>query len=309
MKPVVDGVYSRHDIASWPLSRPRTWVRLFPQLLDGFPLRRPVSPRKEIRRAVEELDRDGVSILRRTAPSELLNEAIGDMNRFVEQIPQLQGTVRTKPRSTGGTRQYPVHEYQQELKIYRSHDPLAFSPTYAKFLLLPELAEVATCYLGTPWFYQAMIATRTEAVQPTRAGFAEWHHDARGRKLNAILLLTDVPEDGPATVVLKGSHRLLYSRERLEHNFFTESEVAALQGRYRWRECICHAPAGSLVLFDSNALHRGRRSRHPRDAFQVNCMTKRNHLWSHEIPKSVLAALASSDQRALLQRADLSVTP
>ena len=194
--------------------------------------------------------------------------------------------VRTKPGSTGGTRDYLVHEYQQDLNVFRSHDPLVFSPTYARFLVLPQLIAVATAYLGTPWYYQAMIATRTEPLlAPTRAGFAQWHHDARGRKLNVFLLLTDVPDDGAATIVLKGSHRLVYTRDRRERNFFQDEEVESLAREYGGEERVCHAPAGSLLFFDSQALHRGRRSPLRRYAFPVNCMSTRSPLWPQEIPR------------------------
>lgn len=307
MKPVLDGVFDSRNIRSWPLGRPRLMLDILPQLLDNFPIGRPVSPRTEIRRVVAELDRDGIAIMENVVPSALLQQASRDMDRFVARILELEGTVRTKPRSTGGTRDYPVHEYQRLLKVYRSHDPLIFSPAYAQFLLLPDLVEVAAGYLGKNWLYQAMIATRTEPVEPTRDGFAQWHHDARGRKLNVFLILTDVHEDGPATIVMKGSHRLLYARARREHNFFSDEEVAALQQRHGWSEAVCHAPAGSLVFFDSHTLHRGRRSPHLRDAFQVNCMTKRSHLWPQEIPADILSSLDEKGRRTLLQRADLKV--
>ena len=184
-----------------------------------------------------------------------------------------------------------------------------FSPAYAKFLLLPDLIEVAACYLGKNWFYQAMIATRTEPSPPIRKGFAQWHHDARGRKLNVILLLTGVPADGSATLVLKGSHRLLYVRARRERNAFSDEEVAAIKRKHGWTERVCHAPAGSLVFFDSQALHLGKRSPHARDAFQVNCMTKRSHLWPQEIPQALYSSLAPAEQRALLGRANLRIVP
>ena len=114
-------------------------------------------------------------------------------------------------------------------------------------------------------------------------------------------------EDGPATIVLKGSHHLLYSRARRKRNFFGDPEVEILRQQYGWEPLTCSAPVGSLVFFDSQALHLGRRSRHSRDVFQVNCMTKRSHLWPHEIDRNVLSSLDIEDQKSLLRRADLSV--
>lgn len=299
-------------LAGWPLarllvSRPRDTLDLLPQLFDKLALGRPVPAHDDVRRAVADLDRDGVAILQGIASAELTEQARQDMDSFVQRILELQGTKRSKRRSTGGTVTYRVHEFQRGLNIYRSHDPLMFSAAYARFLLLPALREVAAGYLGRNWLYQAMIATRTQPSPPTRGGFARWHHDARGRKLNIILPLTDVPADGSATVVLAGSHRLVYLKARRARNAFTDEEVAELQRQYGWTERVCHAPAGSLVLFDSQALHLGRRSSHGRDAFQVNCMTRREHLWPQEIHRTVIASLAPHEQRALLSRANLQV--
>ena len=281
-------------------------LELLPQLMDRGRVARAASQRPKIQRVLDELDRDGVAILEDAAPNELITAALKDMERFVELMPELQGMMRTKRASTGAMREYAVHEYQRKLNIYRSHDPLMFSPAYARFLLLPDLIEVAKGYLGEDWQYQAMIATRTESSEPIRDGFANWHHDARGRKLNVILLLTDVPEDGPATIVLKGSHRLLYARARQVHNFFSDDEQLAIQSQHGvGPERVCHARAGSLVFFDSNALHLGRRSQHRRDAFQVNCMTDREHRWPQEIPRELLSSLDAAEQEHLLKRANL----
>lgn len=307
MRPPLEGVYPVRSPGSWPLRRPRAMLDIFPQLLDQLLPRRAVPARPELRQALAELHRDGATVIDRVAPQHLIEQGVLDMERFAQVLPELEGTMRTKRRSTGGSVSYQVHEFQRDLNIYRSHDPLVFSAAYAKFLLLPELRDVAACYLGRNWLYQAMIATRTEACEPMRKGFARWHHDARGRKLNIIMPLMDVPPDGPATVVLTGSHRLMYLHTRRTRNVFSDEEVRALKQRYGWTERVCHAPAGSLVLFDSNALHLGRRSPHRRDAFQVNCMTKRDHLWPHEVPERLLAALTPAEQRMLLERANLSV--
>ena len=307
MSPVINGVYSAREVTSWPLWRPGAMLDILPQLVDYCSYRPVSSANPEIRRVVDELERNGVAVMENALPPSFVQTAVQEMGHLVERMPELQGTMRTKPASTGGTREYPVHEYQQALKIYRSHDPMMFSPTYAKFLLLPQLMEVARGYLGKAWLYQAMIATRTEATGPTTEGFARWHHDARGQKLNVFLLLTDVPDDGSATIVLKGSHRLLYSRERRVRNVFGDEEISMLVQKYQWDELVCSAPAGSLVFFDSQALHRGRRSLVARDAFQVNCMNKRSHLWPQEIPLELFSSLDEDDQRTLLRRADLRV--
>ena len=306
-KPPFGGIFTSRTLARWLTKRPRDLLDVLPQLLDKAAIGRPVSRRADVRRAVAELDRDGVAVLERVAPPALIEQARRDMDSFVQRLPELEGTVRRKMHSYGHMVDYATHEFQRPLNIHRSHDPLVFSPAYAQFLLLPELREVVAGYLGRGWMYQAMIATRTEASQAQQQGFARWHHDARGRKLNVILVLTDVPADGSATVYMPGSHRLIYLKPRRERVVFYDDEMAQLRRHFGWQERVCDAPAGSLVFFDSQGLHQGRRSQHARDAFQVNCMTKRRHLWPHEVPRALFDGLAPAEQRELLRRADLRV--
>ena len=52
-----------------------------------------------------------MAILEDAAPNELIAAGLKDMESFVELMPELQGMMRTKRASTGGTREYAVHEY------------------------------------------------------------------------------------------------------------------------------------------------------------------------------------------------------
>ncbi len=306
-KPPFGGIFTGRTLARWLTKRPLDLIDVLPQLVDKAAIGRPISRREDVRRAVAELDHDGVTVMERVAPPALIEQACRDMDSFVQRLPELEGTVRRKMHSYGHMVDYAAHEFQRALNIYRSHDPLVFSPAYARFLLLPELREVIAGYLGRTWMYQAMIAHRTGPSEASNEGFARWHHDARGRKVNVILVLTDVPADGSATVYMPGSHRLIYLKPRRERVVFYDDEMAQLRRHFGWRERVCDAPAGSLVFFDSQGLHLGRRSQHSRDAFQVNCMTKRRHLWPQEIPRTVFDGLAAAEQRELLRRADLRV--
>lgn len=191
------------------------------------------------------------------------------------------------------------------------------NPTSAKNLLgRIDMTHSQGGYLGSVRLPEAMRPRRrisgvyslaeTDAVATHSIGCSCRYHPTAAGFL-VFLLLSDVPDDGAATVVLKGSHRVVYARRRREKNFFAHEEVDFLQRRYGWESKICSAPAGSLVFFDSQALHRGRRSRQLRDAFQVNCMTKRNHLWPQEITRDVFSSLSSEEQRTLLHRARLKV--
>lgn len=295
-------------VRAWPFTKMADMTEILRQVWDLQNFNRPVSSNVDIQRVTRALDHDGVAILENVVSKDVVVDARKDLDRLTEIMPDLAGEKRVKPRSTGGTKEYTVHEYQRDLCVYRSHDPLAFSPEYAKFLMLPEVLEVLRCYFGPSWFYQAMIGTRTESVDWVGKGFDKWHHDARGRKLNIFLLLSDVPKSGAATEVMAGSHRLLYDRFRRKKNFFSDNDLEKLRVKYGWKPIICSAPAGSLVFFNAHALHRGRRSPLARDAFQVNCMTKRSHLWPQTIDGQIFASLTANERTTLMAHANLSVT-
>jgi hypothetical protein len=305
--PLVPGIYRGRDL--WALGRrPAELSDLLPQLADKARLMLPRGGHGRVHQVVRQLVDDGVAILPDVVSAEFIEAARADLDQFVREAPDLRGTTRVKPASTGGTREYEVHEWQPDLDIYRTHDPLMVLPGYVDFLLLPELMKVAAGYLGRRWFYQAMIATRPgPTTLVDRRGFAGWHHDARGQKLNAILLMSDVGTDGSATVVIRGSHRLVYSRARRLRNFLPDGEIELLCRHHGYDEVVASAAAGSIVFFDSQALHRGRRSPHARDAYQVNLMTKRSHLWPHEISLDQWGALPPRSRRLLGRRSDLTV--
>jgi hypothetical protein len=300
------GVYSPRHPTGWPFLNRKEWRGITDQWRQSH-VRHPVpAGRPDLLPLVSQLYRDGVAILPAVANAGMISTGKVDLDGFVERIAELSGVKRIKMSTAGTPLEYPVHEFQERMNIYRSHDPLVFSPAYARFLLMPEVRFVAEAYLGPVWFYQAMIATRTGASESRGEGFEGWHHDARGRKLNVFLLLTDVTENGSYTEVIGQSHRLLYSQERLSKNFFTPAESEAVRSRFGWTSRCCHAPAGSLIFFDSHALHRGRRSPELRDAFQVNIMSQSEHSWPHEISSPIRDGLEPAERLFLDQHARLT---
>lgn len=302
------GVFALGDLRTMLRELPRDMLDLAPQLAARIPsLLHGAELSTETRAVVHKLREDGVAILSDAVPEDLMDRCRSDFEAMIPRIETLPPTMRTMPRSIGGTIDHRVHEYQADLRTHRTRDPLMFSSAFAELVLLPKVSEILAGYLGSKFLYQSLIASRTAAAESDSVGFSKWHHDARGCKLNVILLLTDVPDDGQATVYMRGSHRLYYSRDRRRRNFFSTQEVTVLKDRYGLREFVCSAPAGSAILFDSNGLHRGRRGPVSRDTVQVNCMTRRSHLWPQEMPEELFLELSPSQRDELRARTRLTV--
>ena len=91
-----------------------------------------------------------------------------------------------------------------------------------------------------------------------------WHRDSLAPQFKAILYLTDVSADNGPFEIIPGSHRVhnmmidiirhrLGSRIRLE-----DSEVHRIQSRYAGGVLSVTGLAGTLVLANSSAIHRGK---------------------------------------------------
>ena len=92
-----------------------------------------------------------------------------------------------------------------------------------------------------------------------------WHRDAFYSQFKAMVYLTDVEESNGPFEILKGSHRLGnilkdmkianldFHQYRLEN---THIETLVNSGRYTLNPLT--GPAGTLIYFDSSAVHRGR---------------------------------------------------
>jgi hypothetical protein len=101
-------------------------------------------------------------------------------------------------------------------------------------------------------------ATRYHPMEPRDFSAFQWHHDECGKHLNVITLLTDVTERDQPMTYLKGSHRMLHSRARWANSRFTREDVERMYPHLE--QMTCTAAAGSIMIFDSNGLHRGNRS-------------------------------------------------
>lgn len=305
----MNGIYNYNDPLNWPWGAPGTLLGLKRQIKNLIFRPRSGTYREALQKPLAQLRESGVTILDTVVDQKFVDCARKDLDRFEKILPDIANRKQVKLSTSGENIEYDQHVYHQDVNIYRSHNPLTFSPFYARFLLLPDVVEMARCYLGSSWRYQAMIATRTGACRTRGEGFDHWHHDARGRKLNVFLLLTDVPPESSATQVVEKSHFLLYDKSLFANNFFADDQVDEMIANFQFRPRDCSASAGSLVFFDSHALHRGRRSQVLRDAFQVNLMTSARECWPHEIPETIFRDLSNREQSMLMRRSRLKLVP
>ena len=92
----------------------------------------------------------------------------------------------------------------------------------------------------------------------------QWHHDAGRKLLRVMILLSDVPDDGQRMDYLLGSHKIF--RYKLDNSRRKKEEVEG-----KGTVMKCSGKAGSIVIFDTNGIHRGNRNLGPeRDTWRYS---------------------------------------
>ncbi len=128
--------------------------------------------------------------------------------------------------------------YSEKLDIYRYVDPL--------------IRPILESYYASNYYYRELDCYRSQPV-PASTGSYDWHRDNYPPgSIKAITYLTDVAsvEDGPL-VVAAGSHLRFKPELGLYGPRVPKDQV---EGRYELEPCL--GPAGTIVLFNNNSIHR-----------------------------------------------------
>jgi hypothetical protein len=131
-------------------------------------------------------------------------------------------------------------------------------PLFADLALDELVLAAVEAYYKRPIYLVATQANRLEPVAAFEGDSYQWHHDAKGKYVKAMWLLTDVARDGQRMSYIAGSHRLKHRSVT-----YDESRCTSAQAVRHGDVVECAALAGSVVIFDTNGLHRGNRNPGP----------------------------------------------
>ena len=136
---------------------------------------------------------------------------------------------------------------------------LARYPAFTELALDELITAAVERYYGRPIYLACSEVDRLDPVEPYEDQAFRWHHDARGKYIKAMWLLTDVPETGQRMSYMCGSHRRRHAWTTYRDTRWTDEEARRAGTLFE-----CAAPAGSVIVFDTNGIHRGNRNRGPR---------------------------------------------
>lgn len=186
------------------------------------------------------LRRDGILFLRSYFPPEALRVMQEDFDRFVrdKDTKEPEGSVSLN-ESTG--------------VFLRDSIPLS------RAAVDPALTALAAYYFGRPVVLAQSYGIRIEPREMNDYGAFQWHHDAKRHQIKVMVLLTDVASEGQRMDYIPGTHRLWHLYSSYEDTRFSDDEA-----RMHGIPVRCTGSAGTVILFDTNGLHRGNRNLGPR---------------------------------------------
>ncbi len=257
---------------------------------------------KEIKKATNDLSSEGFTILHEFIEGERLENLKSAFNEMAKTIESIEsGPIKLSPH--GGLLHpqvfYPEQAFDKDSQTTFSNNPFKYSREFLEVALDRNIITIIGGYIGKKFMLQQATAARCYPLEKTNFGSWQWHHDSWGRKVNVMVLLTDVTEADQYMSYMKCSHNIYHSYERTTINDrFTEEEVLKL-GDHKVVKCI--GKAGTIFIFDANGFHRGNRTLGATRDVLINQYTAGRYLWPFEIPEKFMVNL-NAEQVKFLKR-------
>jgi hypothetical protein len=187
---------------------------------------------------------------------------------------------------------------------YFRDDPVFLNAALDSFLL-----EIVAGYYQKPFSIGRSSAMRLLPYKTERYGSFQWHHDARGRQVHIMLLLSPVSSAGQRMTYLKGSQNTYYDHyrglaggSRFEKDINSDPELAP-------RITEVTGPAGTVAIFDANGLHSGNRSLAEKRDTLTFCYVSKRHFRKLCVRDSDMSALEPKKQEVIRFNPYCEITP
>jgi hypothetical protein len=242
-----------------------------------------------------ELERYGITRL----SGEIAPETLGTLQRDFESnfIAPLKAGGRSAATYQGDITV--TDDYvDSEARLYASNEPFAISRALLEVCLKPELVALIDGYLRKRAYITQGIALRIDPHPQTGFGSFQWHHDAWGKRINMMIILTEVGVGDQHMTYAKGSHALRHSYDKYANSRYSAEEFAKYGSKIEVLDCV--AQPGDIYIFDSNGLHSGNRSMgRSRDTFIIHYTRMWQAVWAHRIPPEFLTGFSEEELRPL----------
>ena len=275
---------------------PREYVYRLPSPVESRRIRSAASPTALT--LSEELKERGIVLLRDHVSGELLSTMQQQFDNMVDEIRNSPPGAELPIPEGHYEGTYCEEKEDAETQSVFTYEPFRKAPSLLQIALNPLILEMVSLYFGKKTMLHQVVAARYLPMPTKDFGSWQWHHDAWGKRINVMLLLTDVSAEDQYMSYMAGSHRLIHPLERYSNSRYTEDEVRSYAN---FERVDCIAPAGSVWVFDSNGFHRGNRSEGAHRDALISHYSSGRYIWKMEIPRESTSGLLP-EQVAYLER-------
>lgn len=164
-------------------------------------------------------------------------------------------------------------------------------PALSLLAVDPYLTKLAAYYWGKQVVLAQSGGNRLEPIDyPGDYRSFQWHHDAKRKQIKAMILLTDVASEDQRMLYLPGTH-LTWHRNRLDSRRTPEQALSF------GPEIEAIGPAGTVIMFDTNGLHRGNRTNTRRRDTWTFTYTAGKYLFPICLAPSIVPRLTTEQRR------------
>lgn len=246
------------------------------------------------REHLQELQRDGITRL----SGQVSTSDMAELRRTIETFIARLNAETNASAATQGDMTESEEYFDAASRQYSSNDPFTFSRALLEVCLKPELTSLINRYLGKTAYITQGVALRIEPNPSTGFGSFQWHHDAWGKRINMMIVLTEVGAGDQHMTYAKGSHRLRHSYDKYASSRFSQEEFA--ERCSQMAVLNCYAKPGDVYLFDSNGIHSGNRTNgRTRDTFIIEYSRLAHTIWAHRIPPEFLQGFSGEQLEPL----------
>ena len=172
-------------------------------------------------------------------------------------------------------------EWDKYKNIQFTREVLSNSIAFSQAVVDPFLTDLVEYYIGKKIFLAELAGKRSERFETPDYGNQMWHHDAKRKQVKVFIYLTEVPPNGQHTDILPKTHKIWHEFSQYEDTRYDQDRIKEYFAKYG-KPFNLIGPAGTVFIFDTNALHRGNRNGPKRDALVFH-YTAGRHLYP--IPK------------------------
>jgi len=249
------------------------------------------NPPENVAGYVREFEQKGLVRLPNFLSNDQLVALKADFGKFITYIDEHAKDVVDK--GDGFTQDY----FDKTDSRYCSSNPFKYSSLLVSLCCNEKLVDIVNHYFKADAHINFGVATRLISGGTPGLGSYQWHHDAWGKKVHIMFLLTDVGEGDQYMTYVKGSHTLYhdfekFEKSRLSLDYCKEKNMKDIE------VIKCLGKAGDVFIFDPNGVHSGNRTTgNDRDTFVISYTTDHSYVWRQDVPQEGLKTVALPENK------------